>query len=235
MGIFSAFSNIFGSTQAARGFESAINQLQQIREQNVRLAREEGRAINALFDPFTERAGSFLDESGRVLSSAITGTEALVGDTGLSEQERILFEDVQRIQNENLSRTGNLRSGAAAFANAELSRRVFADAIDRKFNELTLLGNLGRSVADLGQISGNLGLGGRQLSTNLTAAAIGSNVRLGESLANAEIGRGIARGQQITSVGGFLDQVLNTGVTFGANKNLQDFSTRFSKTSVAPA
>lgn len=198
-----AITGIFGATQEARAAKEAMRILNEGRQ----LAFNEAAKYGAEADKFMNDYRAYYTADRAMLEKLYGQAQAIEVGDGISGADRIAFEDAQKMMNENLSSTGNLRSGAASFANAELTRRVVADAQERRFgremNKLQLLfgaqGQAGQQTAGVG----NMGLNVRQLQTNLFQAGLGMT----SSLASAEIHKGSALSNQIVSYGKAADEI----------------------------
>ncbi len=123
----------------------------------------------------------------QLLQDTIQQTQGMMPGQGMSAADQIALQDAQRLMNENLSATGNLRSGAAGFASAELARRAMADASQRNFaNRATQLGLLGslqgqgtqQRLARQEQVN-NLGMAMNQF--NLARGQLGAQTALGRA------------------------------------------------------
>ena len=224
MGLFGGIAGIFGATQEKRAAQEAARIMAVARED----ATKEAAKISAEYAPFSktsldffDRAGGYATEDRGLLQQLIAETRSADLGQGFSDADTIALKDAQRLMNENLVGTGNLRSGVAGFYNTELARRVTADVrsrqIDRRLNQLSLLfGAQGQGatqtaqVASFGNAAGNIGVQGRGLATQLYSSALG----LAVGQAGAELAKGRALSSQITSVGNTLDPLASAGTAF---------------------
>ena len=198
----SSIGGIFGATQQRRAAQEA--------QRVINAARAEGRARSQVyeseFSPFVSMSKSYLEESAKgiaesrgYLSRILSETDALDVGEGLSGADRIAYEDAAKLLNEQMVSTGNLRSGAAAFGQSQLLRRVVADANERRFSRQTAklqlmfggqqaLSGVAGQYQSLAGTSGQIGLYGKQLSSQLLQAAMG----LAPAQANMAIAQGNA-------------------------------------------
>lgn len=201
-----AIAGIFSATQEARASKEAMRILNEARQTAMQMS---GRLEN-LFSPIVSEGAAGMNQARGLLSKYLTMTEGVQPDSGLTAADRIAYQDAAKLLNEQMVGTGNLRSGAAAFGQSELLRRVVADAETRRFNQqmtklqtlfggTQLMGNLGAQGASIGQ----QGLG---LSTSMMSNAL----NLSSQLAGAALQKGRALGNQIMSVGAATDEVAHT-------------------------
>jgi hypothetical protein len=254
MGLFGSIAGIFGATQQANAAKESAKILNANRQQALQWAGqydEMAQPWMASTQDALARAQGGLAESRAVgpPTQVLTGQEGMLANLmaqaqgldvgeGLSGADRIALEDAQRVMNENLSATGNLRSGAAGFANAELTRRVLADAnqrrFERSFNKMQLL--FGGQQAGASQslqgwqlglqkqnqlVSQALARAGVDLQSAQLSGNIGQNfnqmgygmrgsaIGLAPAMAQAEQAKGAAFANQIGSVGAVADDTLN--------------------------
>jgi hypothetical protein len=205
LGIFSSISSIFSAGAQRRAAQEAMRLLAEAREQGIK----ESKAVSALFDPFVSAGGERLGTSFDVMQRLVTSAEAGAAE-GLTAADKLAFEDTQRLVNENLVATGNLRSGAGAFASAEVARRVAADASQRRLQYLNLAIGAGSQLGGIAQATGELGLGGKQISSQLLQASMG----LAPAQASAVMAKGAAEAAQIQAMGSLGSDVLNMGLGF---------------------
>ena len=221
LGLFSSIAGIFGSTQEKRAAAEARRIINEARMEGI----TQSKRLGLQFDPFVDRSAQFLDEAATgirgsqdYLQRIITQTEGLEVGAGLSSADKIAYEDAAKLLNEQMVSTGNLRSGAAAFSQAQLLRRVVADANERRFNRETaklqlLFGGQqakaagANQFATLGGTAGQIGLYGKQLSSQLLQAAMG----LAPAEATAELKKGTALSQQIGFAGSAADAAVQSG------------------------
>lgn len=258
MGLFGGIAGIFGATQEKRAAAEAARILQQAREDAV---KEAGR-ISSEYAPFAQtaldafattsryvsddRALSLEDraislgayrEDRDLMTRLLADTERADLGQGFSTADEIALRDAQRLTNENLVGTGNLRSGAAGYANMELARRVTADVRQRqigaRLNQLSLLfggavqrtqmgsamlglvgdasrrvGSTTGVVANIGNAAGQIGVQGRGLAAQLYSASLD----LAGGQASAELAKGRALSSQLTSGFMGLDAIAGAGV-----------------------
>lgn len=215
-------SGLFKSSAQLRAQKEALRVINEARQEGI----TQSKALTEQFKPFFTESRGALDEARTFdvtsasfdpLLKRLLGVAEQGATEGLTEADRIAFEDARKLMNENLVATGNLRSGAAAFFNTELTRRVLADSVTRRQNYLQLaLGgqqqgsaqrlNLLQSVLNRGQIAGSIGLGGQQLATNLLTASMG----LAPAAASAAAGVGAARGGAFDAISGGASAGLST-------------------------
>lgn len=204
--------NMFGSSAKLRAAKAAQQQLAAARAE----ATLRSKAYEEEFSPFVRMSKGFLDEAATGVRSSqdylqrlIAQTEGLDVGEGLSGADRIAYEDAAKLLNEQMVSTGNLRSGAAAFGQAQLLRRVVADASERRFSRQVgklqlLFGGQGAMAAGANQFqslagtSGQIGLYGKQLSSQLLQAAMG----LAPAQASMEVAGGSARAEFAAGAGG---------------------------------
>lgn len=204
--IFSSIASIFSASAQRRAAQEAMNILNQARQEGT----AEARRLSEQFDPFIgdarTRLGTSFDVTQRLLGVAEAGAQE-----GLTIADRLALEDAQRILNENLVSTGNLRSGTAAFQGAELGRRVLADASTRRLNYLQLAFGGAQGLGNIAGTTGQLGLGGKGLATTLLQAAMG----LAPAQGSAALARGAAEAAGIQAFGGIGDTLLGAGIGAG--------------------
>ncbi|MGL5936130.1 MAG: hypothetical protein ACRCZI_10985 [Cetobacterium sp.] len=217
MGLFSGIGGIlggvFGATQQRRAFNSAINDLRNFQQ----------TTLNPAFGNLQNQANTMVDQGLSVLSDGRSHyqlspevqamRQRLTQSTndGLSPAARIAFEDMNRLMKEDAVSTGNLRSGAFAFGQAELGRRVIADDLTRQQQLLDLFGRQDLSLNEMDLRTG-LGL----LQSGGTFAGLGNQVlQLSQAntsnIANATIGRGAVNAAQLTGIGAATGGVLDLG------------------------
>ena len=200
MGVIGDIAGIFASTQEKRAASEAVAIINQARQQGMARSAE----YETEFTPFISMSKDALTQAGgyeSMLRDIISQVQGLDVEPGLSGADRIAYEDAARLLNEQMVSTGNLRSGAAAFGQAQLLRRVVADAsqrsFDRKVAKLNLLfggqGALQSQALSRAQTSGQIGLYGKQLSSQILQAAMG----LAPAQATAEQAKGSALGQSV--------------------------------------
>lgn len=235
LGLFSTVASVFGSNQEKRAAAEATRIINQARVQGITRSSE----LNAEFSPFITESQGYLGESAAGIRSSqgflqrlIAQTEDLDTGTGLSDADKIAYEDAAKLLNEQMVSTGNLRSGAAAFGQSQLLRRVVADANQRRFDrqvaKLQLLYGGQQGMAQganqfqsLAGTAGQIGLYGKQLSTQILQAAMG----LAPAQATAEMAKGAALGQQTALVGQSIDKSLEAaGILGGAEKGKYGYS-----------
>lgn len=207
-GLFSDVASIFSATQEARAAKEAQRILNEARQQ----AATESAKLSQQFDPFVSSAKTNLNETAGLLQKYLRETEGVQVDTGLTAADKIAYQDAAKLFNEQMVSTGNLRSGAAAFGQAELLRRVVADAESRTFNQqmakLGLLFGGAGSLGSVGTAQGSIGLEGKRLSANMLSNAF----NLAGAVAGAEIHKGAALANQIGAVGRLGDTTVNTAI-----------------------
>lgn len=215
MGLFGGIAGIFGATQEKRAAQEAARIMAVARED----ATKEAAKISAEYAPFSKTSLDFFDRAGGYATEDRSLIQQLIAETrtadigqGFSEADQIALKDAQRLMNENLVGTGNLRSGVAGFYNTELARRAVADVRQRqigaRLNQLSLLfGGASQlqsttgQTAQFGQAAGNIGVQGRGLAAQLYSSALG----LAGGQASAELAKGRALSSQISSAGSALD------------------------------
>ena len=204
--------NMFGASAKLRAAKAAQQQLAQARAE----ATARSKAYEGEFTPFVEMSKGYLEQAGAgiaesrgYLSRVLAETEALDVGEGLSGADRIAYEDAAKLLNEQMVSTGNLRSGAAAFGQSQLLRRVVADANERRFSRQTAklqlmfggqqaLSGVAGQYQSLAGTSGQIGLYGKQLSSQLLQAAMG----LAPAQASMEVAGGAARAEFAQGAGG---------------------------------
>lgn len=212
MGLASGVAGIFAATQQKRAAGEAMRILAEAKN----MAFDEAGKLKTTFDPIVKEAMTKLGVSFDTIQGMITDTQNL--DTGepLNASDRIAMEDATRLMNENLAKTGNLRSGAAAFGNAELTRRVLADAMtrnfDREMQKSQLLFGGANMLSGIAGIEANMGMQGISLSENMFSTGLS----LEAQRAQAALGKGAALANQIMSVGDLGDSVINMGTMAAA-------------------
>lgn len=215
-----ALMGIFGSAHQKNAAKAAMQMLEDARRGLI----SEGKDLTALFKPFISQSQqAFQTASSQnatyntMLQDFIRQTQGMDTGVGLSAADQIAMKDAERLMNENFSQTGNLRSGAAGYANVELARRTAADAAQRSFqrnlDKMQLLfggtqqgfGSAAQNIG-LGQSSGQIGYAGTSLGTNLLQQAY----NLVPLQAQARLNLGAAQAGQLTSIGRFSDEVKDT-------------------------
>lgn len=209
-----AIAGIFGAVQEKRAAKEAIRILNEARAQAMSRSTE----LSTMFRPFVDQstqalsqASAQIGESQQYLRDQAAQIE--VGQ-GLTAADEIAYKDAARLLNEQMVGTGNLRSGAAAFGQTELLRRVVADANQRNFDRRlaklqTIYGGMATGANQYGQIgniAGQIGLQGQQLSAQLLQNALGFSTQL----AGAEVRKGQALSNEIVSYGVATDEVAHT-------------------------
>lgn len=195
MGLFSSIAGIFGATQEKRAAGEAVRIINEARAAGTARSNE----LNAEFTPFVTASRAALEDAGAtsgLLQNIIAQTQDLDVGEGLSGADRIAYEDAAKLLNEQMVSTGNLRSGASAFGQAQLLRRVVADANQRRFDrQVTKLGllfggqnQLTTQALSRASTAGQIGLYGKQLSADLLKTAMS----LAPYAANAEMAKGKA-------------------------------------------
>lgn len=209
-----AIAGIFGAVQEKRAAKEAIRILNEARAQAMSRSTE----LATMFKPFVDQGSQYLTEAGDLVgeSQRVLQEQAAMMETGqgLSAADEIAYKDAAKLLNEQMVGTGNLRSGAAAFGQSELLRRVVADASQRNFSrqatKLQLLyGGMAQGASQygqLGQAAGQIGLQGQQLSAQMLQNALGFS----SQLAGAEIRKGQALSNEIVSYGVATDEVAHT-------------------------
>lgn len=216
MGLFSGIGGIigsvFGATQQRRAFNSAINDLRQFQQEQ---ALPQAWRMRGWSDQLTTIGRDILTngESPFKLSSDTQALRRSLMSTtgGLSPAAMLAFEDLNRLLKEDAVSTGNLRSGAFAFGQAELGRRVLADELTRQTGLLELFG---QQDLDLGRVNLQTGLGLLQGGVNygqISNQALGFAGGLTTNIANATIGRGEVSGAQLYGAGAGIGGVVDLG------------------------
>jgi hypothetical protein len=212
MGLASGVAGIFASTQQKRAAGEAMRILADAKN----MAFDEAGRLKSTFSPIVQEAMDKLGVSYDTIKGYLTDAENI--DTGepFSESDKIALEDATRLMNENLSKTGNLRSGAAAYGNAELTRRVLADAMDRNYDrelgKSTLLLSGAGMLGSIGETMGSMGMQGLTMSNNMFSTGLS----LEQSRAQAALGKGAALANQLMSVGDLGDSVISMGTMAAA-------------------
>lgn len=195
--LFSDIAGVFGAVQEKRAAGEAMRILNEAKQQ----AMNESANLSQMFDPFVTSAQSNLNMTAGLLQKFIAQTEGVQVDQGLTAADRIAYQDAAKLLNEQMVSTGNLRSGAAAFGQSELLRRVVADAESRSFSQqmqkLGLLFGGSQELSNVGATQGQLGVAGKRLAVDV----LGSAFNLSQSLAGAELRKGAALSNMIGSVG----------------------------------
>lgn len=212
-GIGSIIGGIFGATQQRRAYNSAINDLRQFQQEQAlpQAWRMQGRS-----DQLTALGRDILtsgDTPFRLSAEAQAMRRNLMSTTGgLSPAAQIAFEDMNRLLKEDAVSTGNLRSGAFAFGQAELGRRVVADELLRQTQLLDLFGRQDLSLNQLGLDAG-LGLlqaGGHFGSLSNQALGLAGNITT--NIADATIQRGTVNAAQLYGAGAAIGGVVDLGL-----------------------
>ncbi len=218
-----AIAGIFGAVQEKRAAKEALRLLNQAKEQAMARSTE----LSTMFKPFVEQGGRYLTQAGESVDASQRylmeqAAQMEVGQ-GLTAADEIAYKDAARLLNEQMVGTGNLRSGAAAFGQTELLRRVVADANQRNFDrraaKLRLIyGGMAagaNQLTNLGSISSQVGLQGQNLSNQILQTALGFSTQA----AGMEIRKGQALSNELTSIGVAGDELWHTAYdaakTFG--------------------
>lgn len=208
MGLFSDISGIFGAVQEKRAAVEAQRILNEAKQQAV----NESAKLSNQFDPFVTSAQNNLNDTAGLLKKYLAQTEGVQVDSGLTAADRISYQDASKLLNEQMVSTGNLRSGAAAFGQSELLRRVVADAETRTFNQqmqkMGLLFGGSQELGNVGATQGQIGLQGKQMATSLLQTAF----NLAPAQATAELQKGASLANILGSIGGLGDSVMNTAM-----------------------
>lgn len=218
MGLFSGIGGliggIFGATQQRRAYNSAINDLRNFQQNQAlpQAARMQGRS-----DQLTALGRDMLTggETPFQLSSQAQQMRQnlMASNGGLSAAAQIAFEDMNRLLKEDAVSTGNLRSGAFAFGQAELGRRVIADELLRQTQLLDLFG---RQDLVLNQLGLHSGLGLLQAGGyfgSLSNQALGFAGNLTTNIAEATIQRGAVNAAQLYGAGAGIGGVVDAGLS----------------------
>ena len=203
MGLFSSIAGIFGAVQ-----ERSAN------EEAERMAAEAAAKAQARSDELHATAKTFLDAGTSgigLMQKYLTKTEGLDTGTGLSGADRIAYEDASKLLNENMVSTGNLRSGAAAYGQAQLLSRVVAGADARRFgNEVQKLQLLFSGSDAMTRVGSSVGV-----SLEHTASGLqGQAGQLNLAAANFEVGQGVAMNKAITSGGKAGDEAISLAALY---------------------
>lgn len=178
--------NMFASSAKLRAQKEAARILNEARLTGIQAYKD----ISAQFDPFLKEstqsfseAGSELSENRGLLMSFIEDAKKAV-PVGFSDADQIALKDAQRLMNENLVSTGNLRSGVAGYYNMDLAKRFAADVSSRSFErnlartqllfgggELLQRGTSQR--VQLGSNAGSIGVQGKGIAAQLLQASMG--------------------------------------------------------------
>ncbi len=201
-----AIAGIFGATQEARAAKEAMRILNESRQE----ARAYADRLEGLYKPLVEGGRLGVEQGRDLLNQYLKQTQDLAVGDGLTAGDERSFKDASRLLNENMVATGNLRSGAAAYSQAELASRVAANAQDRSFNrnimKLNLLFGGASTIGQQGLQESQVGTQGMGLVTGMRNSILG----FGTNIANAELRKGGALSNQITSVGAATDEVAHT-------------------------
>lgn len=213
-GIGSIIGGIFGATQQRRAYNSAINDLRNF-QQNQALPqawRMQGRS-----DQLTSLGRDMLTggETPFQLSAQTQQMRDRLMSSfgGLSSASQIAFEDLNRLLKEDAVSTGNLRSGAFGFAQAELGRRVLADELGRQQQLLSLFGQQDIALNQLGFNAGSTLLGAGQHFGSLSNQALGFAGNITTNIADATIQRGGVDAARLYGAGAGLGGVIDLGAT----------------------
>lgn len=218
MGLFSGIGGIigsvFGATQQRRAFNSAINDLRQFQQEQ---ALPQAWRMRGWSDQLTTMGRDILTngESPFKLSSDTQALRRSLMSTagGLSPAAMLAFEDLNRLLKEDAVSTGNLRSGAFAFGQAELGRRVLADEMLR---QQQLLQVFGQQDVQLSQLGLNAGLGLLEGGVNfgqISNQALGFAGNITTNIADATIGRGAVNAAQLSGAGAGIGGVVDMAST----------------------
>lgn len=202
-----AIMGIFGAVQEKRAANESLRILRNAQEVSKRRSDE----LAAQFRPFVEKGEAYLTQAGEMVDASQTylQEQAALMETGkgLSAADEIAYKDAARLLNEQMVGTGNLRSGAAAFGQTELLRRVVADANQRNFDRQAMKLQLiyggmaqgANQIGQLGNVSSNIGLQGQALSAQMLQTALGfapqeaaGMIRKGQALSNELTSYGVA-------------------------------------------
>ena len=204
---FTAITGIFGAVQERRAMTEARRIINQAREEATARAGDYQR----MFAPFLEKGTQYMEKSAEAIAAAQNmlqeqGNQIEVGQ-GLTAADEIAYKDAAKLLNEQMVGTGNLRSGAAAFGQTELLRRVVADANQRNFNRRiaklqVMFGGMDQAAGQYGQlgsVSSQVGLQGQQLGAQLLQSALGfapmqaqNAIRIGQAESNKITSYGVA-------------------------------------------
>jgi hypothetical protein len=201
-----AIAGIFGATQEARAAKEAMRILNESRQE----ARVYADRLEGLYTPLVKGGQAGVDQARSLLTDYLSQTQALDVGNGLTGADERSYKDASRLLNENMVATGNLRSGAAAYSQSELMSRVVANAQDRSFNrniaKLNILFGGASAIGQQGLQESQVGTYGMGQVTNMRNSILG----FGTNIANAELRKGGALSNQITSVGAATDEVAHT-------------------------
>lgn len=209
-----AIAGIFGAVQEKRAAKEAIRILNEAKTTAMNRSNE----LSAMFKPFVDQSGKYLTQAGQAVDASQQYLMDQAGQIevgqGLTAADEIAYKDAARLLSEQMVKTGNLRSGAAAFGQTELLRRVVADANQRNFDRRiaklqTIYGGMAQGASQYGQIgsvSGQIGLQGQSLANQLLQTALGFSTQL----SGAEIRKGQALSNEIVSYGVATDEVAHT-------------------------
>lgn len=209
-----AIAGIFGAVQEKRAAKEAIRILNEAKVDAMNRSKE----LSTMFKPFVEQSGKYLTQAGQAVDASQQYLMDQAGQIevgqGLTAADEIAYKDAARLLSEQMVKTGNLRSGAAAFGQTELLRRVVADANQRNFDRRiaklqTIYGGMATGAnqyGNLGSISGQIGLQGQSLANQLLQTALGFSTQL----SGAEIRKGQALSNEIVSYGVATDEVAHT-------------------------
>ena len=145
MGIFSGIGGNLAAAFSGASFEDSMNTFREfIRQSGISLEgfREKGQSIFDVAFPRAEAGPTFRPDV-EILRTQLLSTTA----EGLSPSVLRSFKQSQRLLNENLVGTGNLRSSAAGILGAELGEAAIAQQGLLDINVLQLLGEM-----DIGQL-----------------------------------------------------------------------------------
>ena len=203
---------MFASSAKLRAQKEALRILNEARQAGTQAAKE----YSAEFKPFLDASQRDFDAAGEELSENRNLIQSLMRDfssesvevpVGFSEADTIALKDAQRLLNENMVSTGNLRSGSAGFYNMDLARRFAADVSSRSFERKVQQANLNlqrgqllfggaqllqggtSSRINMGTSRGTIGVQGKGLAAQLFQASMG----IAPAAAMAAAGVGDAR------------------------------------------
>jgi len=210
VGLFSGIADIFGSVQQKRAAEEAQRMFKQTADKAFRRSDEE----YAMFSPLVSQAQAGMRDSQGMLEKIMAQTQGMQTGPGLSDADKIAYQDAAKLLNEQMVGTGNLRSGAAAFGQSELLRRVVADANQRQFGrqvaQLQLLFGGQNQAAQHALGLGQIGTSGMSLSNQL----FNTGTSMVQGQAGMEMTKGQTIAQQIGAFGGIADAGVNMGAGY---------------------
>ncbi len=206
MGLFGSIAGIFGASSQV----SAANEAKQILQQAQSKAYDYSSNLQTQFAPFLSDYQSKIGTSFDLIQQLTNQADAAGTAGGLTAADQISYQDAARLMNSNMAATGNLRSGASAFANEQLAQRAIADAANRRLSYMQLAFQGAGTLANTASSVGQFALGGQELAANV----FNTGTNLAGSIAQAQVGIGAAKANKAQAIGSVFDSVVNTGAGF---------------------